>query len=138
MMYQRARTILPNKSLILLICIGLIDLVTSEGRASGYLALHVLEVMTALLDSAAEGRRIALTTTMLHARGLIVELNPIMRPVIEHSEWAFALVKGVTLLIAFITMSQYARQNSVFVGKASKIGILMYTGIWIVWFTAAS
>ncbi|MEZ0325336.1 MAG: DUF5658 family protein [Fimbriimonas sp.] len=105
MMYQRARTILPNKSLILLICIGLIDLVA---------------------------------TAMLHARGLIVELNPIMRPVIEHSEWAFALVKGVTLLIAFITMSQYARQNSVFVGKASKIGILMYTGIWIVWFTAAS
>jgi predicted dehydrogenase len=44
--------------------IGLVDLVTSEGRASGDLALHVLEVMTALLDSAAEGRRIALTTTM--------------------------------------------------------------------------
>ena len=48
--------------------IGLVDLVTSEGRASGDLALHVLEVMTALLDSAAEGRRIALTTTMERPR----------------------------------------------------------------------
>ncbi|BCB76306.1 hypothetical protein Pflav_027160 [Phytohabitans flavus] len=44
--------------------IGLIDLVTSEGRASGELALHVLEVMTSLLDSAAQGRRIELTTTV--------------------------------------------------------------------------
>lgn len=44
--------------------IGLIDQVTSDGRASGALALHVLEVMTALLDSAAEGRRIDLTTTV--------------------------------------------------------------------------
>jgi predicted dehydrogenase len=44
--------------------IGLVDLVTSAGRASGELALHVLEVMTALLDSAAEGHRIDLTTTV--------------------------------------------------------------------------
>ena len=45
--------------------IGLIDLVDRRrSGASGDLALHVLEMMTALLDSAAEGRRIALTTTM--------------------------------------------------------------------------
>jgi predicted dehydrogenase len=44
--------------------VGLLDLVASQGRASGGLALHVLEVMTALLDSAAEGRRINLTTTV--------------------------------------------------------------------------
>ncbi|MDQ7904933.1 Gfo/Idh/MocA family oxidoreductase [Phytohabitans sp. ZYX-F-186] len=43
--------------------IGLVDQITAEGRASGALALHVLEIMTALLDSAAQGRRIALTTT---------------------------------------------------------------------------
>jgi hypothetical protein len=77
-------------------------------------------------------------TAMLHAQGLIVELNPIMRPIIEHGEWTFALVKGATLLVAYLTMSQYARQNSVFIGKVSKIGILMYTGIWLIWFTAAS
>ena len=37
---------------------------TASARAGGDLALHVLEVMTALLDSAAEGRRIDLTTTI--------------------------------------------------------------------------
>ena len=49
-----------------------------------------------------------IATAMLHAQGLIVELNPIMRPVIESSEWLFALVKGSTLLIAYLTMMQYA------------------------------
>ncbi len=102
---QQVREIVPNKSLILLITIGLTDLVA---------------------------------TAMLHAQGLIVELNPIMRPVIEHGEWTFALVKGLTLLVAYMTMAQYARQNSVFVGKVSKLGILAYTGIWLVWFTAAA
>jgi predicted dehydrogenase len=47
---------------------GLIDLVLATGdrppRAGGQFALHVLEVMTALLRSAAEGRRIDLTTTV--------------------------------------------------------------------------
>ncbi|MFK4244800.1 Gfo/Idh/MocA family protein [Micromonospora chokoriensis] len=47
--------------------IGLIDLVSADGqrppRAGGDLALHVLETMTTLLRSAAEGRRIELTTT---------------------------------------------------------------------------
>ncbi|MDR7277558.1 Gfo/Idh/MocA family protein [Catenuloplanes atrovinosus] len=46
--------------------IGLLDMITTgaaEPRAGGALALHVLEAMTALLRSAAEGRRIPLTTT---------------------------------------------------------------------------
>ena len=46
--------------------IGLIDLVRADGqrppRAGGDVALHVLETMTTLLRSAAEGRRIELTT----------------------------------------------------------------------------
>ncbi|MCX5065802.1 Gfo/Idh/MocA family oxidoreductase [Micromonospora lupini] len=46
--------------------IGLIDLVRADGqrppRADGAIALHVLETMTTLLRSAAEGRRIELTT----------------------------------------------------------------------------
>ena len=48
--------------------VGLIDLVTATAdrppRASGEFALHVLDAMTALLRSAAEGRRVALTTTV--------------------------------------------------------------------------
>ncbi|MEU8181200.1 Gfo/Idh/MocA family oxidoreductase [Micromonospora sp. NPDC049044] len=48
--------------------IGLIDLVNADGqrpaRAGGDVALHVLETMTALLRSAAEGQRIELTTVV--------------------------------------------------------------------------
>ncbi|MCX4878810.1 MULTISPECIES: Gfo/Idh/MocA family protein [unclassified Streptomyces] len=47
--------------------VGLLDFVAADGqrppRASGDLALHVLETMTALLSSSAEGRRIELTTS---------------------------------------------------------------------------
>jgi predicted dehydrogenase len=47
--------------------IGLLDFVAADGqrapRANGELALHVLETMTALLRSSAEGRRIELTTS---------------------------------------------------------------------------
>ncbi|MET9970037.1 Gfo/Idh/MocA family oxidoreductase [Streptomyces sp. NPDC006356] len=47
--------------------VGLLDFVTADGqrapRANGELALHVLETMTALLGSSAEGRRIELTTS---------------------------------------------------------------------------
>jgi predicted dehydrogenase len=46
--------------------IGLLDLITADGqrppRAGGELALHVLETMTAILRSSAEGRRIELAT----------------------------------------------------------------------------
>ncbi|MEU7923670.1 Gfo/Idh/MocA family oxidoreductase [Micromonospora sp. NPDC049801] len=47
--------------------IGLLDFVLADDqrapRAGGDVALHVLETMTALLESAAQGRRIELTTT---------------------------------------------------------------------------
>lgn len=46
--------------------IGLIDFVSGGaegGRASGAVALHVLEIMSALTESAGEGRRVDLTTT---------------------------------------------------------------------------
>jgi predicted dehydrogenase len=48
--------------------IGLLDFITADAqrpaRANGDLALHVLDALTALLRSAAEGRRIELTTTV--------------------------------------------------------------------------
>ncbi|MFF5982223.1 Gfo/Idh/MocA family protein [Streptomyces olindensis] len=44
--------------------VGLLDFLAADGRrANGEVALHVLDTMTALLRSAAEGRRIELTTT---------------------------------------------------------------------------
>ncbi|MFF0013681.1 Gfo/Idh/MocA family protein [Streptomyces sp. NPDC005374] len=58
--------------------VGLLDFVTADGqrapRASGELALHVLETMTALLRSSAEGRRIELSTTV--ERPAAVPLTP--------------------------------------------------------------
>lgn len=43
--------------------IGLLDLVSGGRRTDGTIALHVLEIMTALAESARSGRRIDLTTT---------------------------------------------------------------------------
>jgi predicted dehydrogenase len=57
--------------------IGLLDQIAADGhgpRAGGDLALHVLDAMTALLHSAAEGRRITLTTTV--ERPPLVPLTP--------------------------------------------------------------
>ncbi|MEV4495729.1 Gfo/Idh/MocA family oxidoreductase [Micromonospora arborensis] len=59
--------------------VGLIDLVRADGqrppRAGGDVALHVLETMTTLLQSAAEGRRIELTTVV--DRPAPVPLTPV-------------------------------------------------------------
>lgn len=54
--------------------IGLLDFVAGEGRASGAMALHALEIMTALAASAASGRREALSTTV--DRPSLVPLTP--------------------------------------------------------------
>jgi len=54
--------------------IGLIDFARGHGRASGPIALHVQEIMTKLMQSAEEGRRIDLTTTA--ERPSLVPLSP--------------------------------------------------------------
>lgn len=75
-------------------------------------------------------------TAWLHAQGLIVELNPVMRPVIEQGEWLFALVKGGTLIVAWYAMATYARTNRDFVRKACWAGSLVYVTVWCGWFFA--
>ncbi|WP_020137034.1 Gfo/Idh/MocA family protein [Streptomyces sp. 351MFTsu5.1] len=59
--------------------VGLLDFVAADSgrpaRASGELALHVLETMTALLRSSAEGRRIELSTSV--ERPAPVPLTPV-------------------------------------------------------------
>ncbi|WBB99846.1 Gfo/Idh/MocA family oxidoreductase [Solwaraspora sp. WMMA2080] len=68
---------------------GLIDLVRSDEtrppRASGEMALHVLDIMTALLRSTAEGRRVELTT--------VVE-RPTPVPLTPAEKWLSALAPG--------------------------------------------
>ena len=77
-------------------------------------------------------------TAALHANGQIVELNPLMRPLIEHSEWLFAAVKGFTLLAAWGVMAWYAQKNLDFVRKSCLLGSGVYLIVWSTWFLASA
>ncbi len=74
------------------------------------------------------------TTAVLHHHGLIVELNPLMKPIIEYSEWLFAAVKAMTLLLAWAVMVKYFKTHESFVRKAAMAGACAYVGIWTIWF----
>jgi len=76
-----------------------------------------------------------LVTAVLHANGLIVELNPLMKVFIEKSEWLFVAVKAATLVAAWYVMVSYAKVNLAFVRKASLTGSIIYVTIWTAWFT---
>jgi hypothetical protein len=78
-----------------------------------------------------------LSTAIWHSKGQIVELNPLLSPIIERSEWLFAAVKGSTLLAAYFAMIAYAQKKPEFVRKASRIGIVLYVGIYVIWFFGA-
>lgn len=73
-------------------------------------------------------------TAVLHARGQIVELNPVMRPFIERSEWVFVLVKGSTLIGAWYVMMRYGREHRIFIRNACLFGCATYVFIWTGWF----
>lgn len=73
-------------------------------------------------------------TAVLHAFGLIVELNPVMKVFIERSEWLFVLVKGSTLAAAWFAMVAYSRVNLDFVRRAALTGSIVYLTVWTVWF----
>lgn len=95
-------------------------------------ALHSLFLLMAI------GTVDLIATAVLHAQGQIVELNPVMRVFIERSEWLFAVVKGATLIVAFIAMKSYAKHNAKFVNRACMIGSIAYVGIWCGWFFGAA
>ncbi len=99
------RAALRTRALLLLVCIGVLDLIS---------------------------------TAVLHARGQIVELNPVMRPFLNHSEWEFAFVKGLTLGFAWFLMRKYAHSSPRFVRNVCLAGCLLYVGIWVVGFAAGN
>jgi hypothetical protein len=78
-----------------------------------------------------------IVTAVLHQRGLIVEMNPVMRLFIDRSEWLFALVKAATLVAAWWLMASYARKNRSFVRNACLCGSAAYVSVWLVWFLQA-
>src|SRR5690349_12595392 len=75
-----------------------------------------------------------IVTAVLHAQGRIVELNPVMRPLIEQSEWLFAFVKGLTLAIAWVGLVWYGKQNPRFVRFACIAGSFAYLMVFAAWF----
>lgn len=77
------------------------------------------------------------STAWMHANGLIVELNPLMRFFIEQSEWLFAIVKGLTLVVAWGALAWYCKYNRQFVRKACLVGTIAYVMVWTSWFIAA-
>lgn len=79
-----------------------------------------------------------ITTAVLHAQGRIVELNPIMRELIDRSEWLFALAKGATLFLGWLALRWYANTNLKFVRKASLWGSSAYLIVWCLWFFGAA
>ena len=79
-----------------------------------------------------------ITTAILHANGLIVEMNPLMRGILARSEWLFALVKGATLIAAWVVMAQYARTHLAFVRKVCLWGSGIYLSVWLFWFVAGA
>ena len=54
---------------------GLLDFIAGHDRASGEVALHVLEIMTALLESGASGARVELDSTAVVPS--LVPLTPV-------------------------------------------------------------
>lgn len=74
------------------------------------------------------------TTALLHANGLIVEMNPLMRGFINRSEWLFVAVKGATLLVGWLALAYYSRTNVNFVRRACILGSVAYVLVWLVWF----
>lgn len=75
------------------------------------------------------------STVVLHQLGLIVELNPIMRPLLERSTSLFVLAKVATLAGAYITLQLYRARDEEFCRMAARWGTITYAAVWLVWFT---
>ncbi len=76
------------------------------------------------------------STVVLWQLGLIVELNPIMRPLLERSVWLFSGVKILTLVAAYVVLQVYRTRDEQFCRLAAKWGAVAYVVVWVVWFTA--
>lgn len=77
------------------------------------------------------------STVVLYELGLIEELNPLMRPLLEASAVLFVAVKLVTLVAAFAAMQWYVRKDERFVRMAATYGALAYSLLWATWVVAA-
>ncbi|MFN8139305.1 MAG: DUF5658 family protein [Fimbriimonadales bacterium] len=90
----------------------------------------LLLVIVAVLDM--------ISTAVLYSMGMIVELNPIMRPVLYGGVWQFCLVKSLTIILAFLGLQWYRAKDEKFVMLASKLGVTAYLVLWTGWFLYGS
>lgn len=74
-----------------------------------------------------------ISTAVLYSLGLIAELNPLMRPLLETSPLLFCGVKLLTLAIAYAALQHYRKTDEGFVRRSSLYGTFAYVGIWVVW-----
>jgi hypothetical protein len=77
------------------------------------------------------------STAVLYSLGLIVELNPLMSPLLETHPLVFAVVKLATLGAAFAAMQWYRRIDERFVHRIASAASVAYVSIWTVWFLGA-
>lgn len=75
-----------------------------------------------------------IVTALLYQTGWIVELNPLMRPLIERSPWFFAMVKFSTVAIAYVVLQWYRRMDEEFVNRIATAGSVAYVALWSTWF----
>jgi hypothetical protein len=61
-----------------------------------------------------------------------------MRGFLQNGEWQFVIVKGATLVAAWVVMAQYARVNLAFVRKTCIWGSVIYGSVWLSWFLIGS
>jgi hypothetical protein len=71
-----------------------------------------------------------LSTVILYCMGLVVELNPLMRPLLEASPWLFSIVKLATLFVAYVAMQAYRKHDETFVRRAALGGATAYIIVW--------
>jgi hypothetical protein len=70
------------------------------------------------------------STAWLNHQHLIFEMNPLMRILLNQGEWLFVIVKGATLLVTWIALARYAKENLPFVRKVCLAGSALYVGLW--------
>lgn len=63
----------------------------------------------------------------------MVELNPLMRPLLNVGPWQFSAVKIAGLLLLWIVIRAHFDKNERFCRAACATGAALYGGIWTVW-----
>lgn len=61
-----------------------------------------------------------------------------MRPIIDESEWLFAIVKGATLVLTYWLLTKHSKTHLDFIKRACQTGCAAYLLLWITWFVSGS